>query len=115
MFQQVFPKGSPLLVDVSEALLKVSESGKLQELENAMVASQKCVNMDWEEEDSSLSPNSFWVLFIITGGTSTVALLTYIAHDHRTLMNHWTHCKRRISRKVSDLESSTNSPNMPAS
>ncbi|RVW42972.1 Glutamate receptor 2.7 [Vitis vinifera] len=75
-FGFVFPRGSPLLHDVSEALLNVSESGKLRELENSMLSSEKCEDAETEDDETSrLSPSSFWVLFIITGGTSTFSLL----------------------------------------
>ncbi|KAJ4726397.1 Glutamate receptor [Melia azedarach] len=50
-FGFAFPKGSPLLPRVTEALLNVSESGKLQELENKIIASQKCMEVDLDEKD----------------------------------------------------------------
>ncbi|KAF2287349.1 hypothetical protein GH714_039701 [Hevea brasiliensis] len=82
-FAFAFAKGSPLLHEVTEALVKVTESGELQELEKAMIGSQKCVvnqeeSSELEDETFSLSPSSFWMLFIITGGTSTLALLIYV-------------------------------------
>ncbi|KAH9763851.1 glutamate receptor [Citrus sinensis] len=57
-----FPKGSPLLPSVIEALLKVSESGKLRELETSMIASEKCMEVNLHDDDdiSSLSPSGFW-------------------------------------------------------
>uniref|UniRef100_A0A2N9I1J8 Ionotropic glutamate receptor C-terminal domain-containing protein n=1 Tax=Fagus sylvatica TaxID=28930 RepID=A0A2N9I1J8_FAGSY len=70
-----FPRGSPLLPSITEALLKVSESGRLRELENNMIASAKCQDVETDKETPSLSPNSFLVLFIMSGGTSTLALL----------------------------------------
>ncbi|OMO89278.1 Ionotropic glutamate receptor [Corchorus capsularis] len=76
----VFPKGSPLLPLVTEALLNVSESGKLRELEQSMLASQNCTQVDLEDDISSLSPSSFWALFLLTGSMSTVALLIYVSY-----------------------------------
>ncbi|OMO89523.1 Ionotropic glutamate receptor [Corchorus olitorius] len=83
----VFPKGSPLLPLVTEALLNVSESGKLRELEQSMLASQNCTQVDLEDDISSLSPSSFWALFLLTGSMSTVALLIYVSYGkpHRTI------------------------------
>ncbi|KAK4577023.1 hypothetical protein RGQ29_027507 [Quercus rubra] len=70
-----FPRQSQLLPSITAALLKVAESGKLQELENNMIASEKCKDVEPENGSRSLSPNSFLVLFILTGGTSTIATI----------------------------------------
>lgn len=77
---QAFPKGSPLLPSVIEALLKVSESGKLRELETSMIASEKCMEVNLHDDDdiSSLSPSGFWVLFVLSGGISTIALVIFL-------------------------------------
>ncbi|GAV64037.1 Lig_chan domain-containing protein/SBP_bac_3 domain-containing protein/ANF_receptor domain-containing protein, partial [Cephalotus follicularis] len=120
-FGFVFPKGSLLLPDVTKALLQVSESGKQRELENDMLTSDKCVGLDQDDEISSLSPNNFWVLFILSGGTSTAALIIFVVHRkwkfkepffvHTNLwmlmlavIRHWGLQKRRFSRKIGDVE-----------
>ncbi|KAF5950956.1 hypothetical protein HYC85_012949 [Camellia sinensis] len=77
-FGFVFPKGSPMLADINEALLKVAESGKLRELENSMTGTELCLDMESDHGNPSFSLNSFWILFILTGGTSTVALVFYV-------------------------------------
>ncbi|KAK9265352.1 hypothetical protein L1049_027222 [Liquidambar formosana] len=127
-FGFVFPRGSPLLPGVSKALLKVSESGKLRDLENSMLASETCSEVESNDENYRLSPNSFWALFIITGGTSTVTLVIYVfchrwnvhdsTHEHKTIwrlmlavMKYWGYRKRRFSRRVSDTASPRSSPN----
>ncbi|KAF3442448.1 hypothetical protein FNV43_RR16364 [Rhamnella rubrinervis] len=120
-FGYVFPKGSPMLASVDEALLKVFESGKLLELEQSMLASEKCEEMadgDGDNETTpSLSPSSFFVLFIITGATSTIALVFYLCRVYKSMFGHknliwrlmmaviegWVCGKGRFSRKVSDL------------
>ncbi|KAK9085451.1 hypothetical protein Sjap_025862 [Stephania japonica] len=77
-FGFVFPKGSPMLHDISEAVLKVSESGKLRDLETALVSSFNCSTSESDSSDyDSLKPNSFWGLFGITFGTSTIALIAF--------------------------------------
>lgn len=98
-----------MLPSITEALLKVAESGKLQELENNMIASEKCKDVEPENGSRSLSPNSFLVLFILTGGTSTVTFVVYIFRvdnsmlRHKTIgrvmmvvMKHWRSQKRRF-------------------
>ncbi|KAH9763852.1 glutamate receptor [Citrus sinensis] len=85
-----FPKGSPLLPSVIEALLKVSESGKLRELETSMIASEKCMEVNLHDDDdiSSLSPSGFWMLML-------------------ALLKHWeNHIKQQFNRRVGQEESS---------
>lgn len=94
-----------------------------------MLASEQCEDKEPADgETASLSPNSFWVLFTLTMGTSTIALLVYLirvnyaSHEERTIwrlkiliIQQWDHAKRRMSRRVSDVsaESPMNSPNSP--
>ncbi|XP_040989999.1 glutamate receptor 2.8-like [Juglans microcarpa x Juglans regia] len=121
-FGFVFPRGSPLLPDVTKALLSVSESGKLRDLEISMIASQECEDIESIDDISSLNPSSFWVLFVLTAGTSTAALLVYVVCHRRfgqktirrlmlAVMRHWWHRKKSFSRRVSSNERSSNFPN----
>ncbi|KAJ1442428.1 Solute-binding protein family 3/N-terminal domain of MltF [Sesbania bispinosa] len=125
-FSLVFPKGSPLLDDVNKALLNISESGILRNLENSVLESEECKDIvDPGKETSSLSPGSFMVLFILTGGTSTTALLIYIfpvnylCHGHRTVwclmmavIKRWRSQKRLFLRRAQIVaEYPLNSPN----
>ncbi|KAL8470072.1 hypothetical protein ACS0TY_032805 [Phlomoides rotata] len=123
-----FPKGSVLLHDIDEALLSVFESGELKELEDSLMASQTCVDSQPQNDPASLSPQGFFVPFIFTGGTSTVALAIYY---FRTRLNadsmpqhkgiwllislvllKWRNHRNRFSRKVSDIDTPTDSPNV---
>lgn len=124
---QAFPKGSPLIADIDEALLKVFESGTLKELEDKLIASEKCVDIRSDNETLSLSPSSFYVLFLFTGGTSTAALAIYFVHskfgvdnsmpEHKRIwllmlivLKLWRNKRSQHSRKVSHAETATNSP-----
>ncbi|CAN1149318.1 Glutamate receptor 2.7 [Linum perenne] len=87
-FGFAFAKGSPWLPYMTEALVKVTESGQLRDLERDMIASQKCVGGNkevlgsdgWDSSSScdSIGADSFWMLFIFTAGTSTLALLMFL-------------------------------------
>ncbi|CAN1238537.1 Glutamate receptor 2.7 [Linum grandiflorum] len=79
-----FAKGSPWLPYITEALVKVTESGKLRDLERDMIASQKCIGNDLFGNSDSIGADSFWMLFIFTAGTSTLALLIFLfcCKDH---------------------------------
>ncbi|CAK9325234.1 unnamed protein product [Citrullus colocynthis] len=114
-FGFAFPRGSPLLTDINEALLKVSETGKFRDLEDSMIANEKCEDGDAKDENSSLSPNSFFILFVLSGGVSTIALTLYIFNAHNfsfqqntiwrlmiAVMRHWGKHRRQFSRRVSD-------------
>ena len=118
---QAVPRGSPLLPSLNQALLKVMESGKLLELENKYITPHTCRNIEVEDENPSLSPSSFKALFIITGGTSTLALLVYIYHAGNSMFGPeamWgltlavrklLFCQnRRFMRRVSDAPSPGN-------
>ncbi|KAK6934202.1 Ionotropic glutamate receptor [Dillenia turbinata] len=90
---KAFPKGSRLVPDMTEAILKVAEQGKLAELEIGTIASETCVEVDSVDDRSSLSPNSFWGLFTITGGCSTIALISYIICHEGKLRELLLECK----------------------
>ncbi|RVX03957.1 Glutamate receptor 3.1 [Vitis vinifera] len=129
VFGFVFPKGSPILPDISKAVLEVTENGELRELQNMLIGSQKCNSniTETSEDSSSLSPSSFWVLFLITGGVSTVCLVIFMARERLTylynyslghmaiwrlisaVMRSWrSHPRERFSRGISDEESNGN-------
>ncbi|KAJ9538518.1 hypothetical protein OSB04_031251 [Centaurea solstitialis] len=79
MYIQAFPRKFSWLSDANKALMNVSESGKLKELEDAFLVSEKCLDdKSFPNEDESLSPRSFWILFELTFGASTLALAMYI-------------------------------------
>lgn len=77
---QAFPRDFPRLSDANNIVIRVTESGKLKELEDTFLTSGKCVDDDesFPNEYESLSPQSFSTLFVLTGGTSTVCLVVYI-------------------------------------
>lgn len=84
LYVQAFPKGFSWLSDANKALMNVSESGKLKELEDTFLTSEKCVDDEsFPNGDESLSPLSFSILFVLTGGTSTVALVVYVVMSIR--------------------------------
>jgi len=77
LITQVFPKGSNLAVDISEALLKVIESGEIEELEKEMLGgNSSCSPLQSKMKDvSSTGFQPFLGLFCICGVVSILALL----------------------------------------
>lgn len=86
---QVFPKGSPLVPDVSRAVLKVMEGENMTRFERELYG-DGCSDQDANTEtQSSLRVSSFWGLFVITGSVSFLALMIYLAlflYEHRDLL-----------------------------
>ncbi|KAL5575317.1 hypothetical protein UlMin_017016 [Ulmus minor] len=72
----VFQKGSPIAIDVSEAILKLSENGNITLLEKKwLTPSDECSTMTNTNETQSLSLKSFWGIYLISGATSTIGFL----------------------------------------
>ncbi|XP_022848462.1 glutamate receptor 2.8-like isoform X1 [Olea europaea var. sylvestris] len=120
---KAFPKGSLLLPDIDEALLNVRENGVLKDLEQSLIASEQCVDIKSDNETASLSPQNFFVLFIITGVTSSASLLIYYFRAKDRFENSSAQYKgiwiattmvlkklgyrrNRLSRKMSDVADS---------
>ncbi|XP_031479083.2 glutamate receptor 2.5-like [Nymphaea colorata] len=76
-FGFVFPKGSPLVSDVSRAILNVTEGDKMMEINKALFGNQTCVNAGRKVESDRLSVTRLWGLFLLTGTTSLMALLVF--------------------------------------
>ncbi|XP_050287185.1 glutamate receptor 2.7-like [Quercus robur] len=75
-FGFVFPKGSPMTKDFSEAILKLSEDGSLTDLEKKwLIPSSECSTDKTSSNTDPLSIQSFWGLFLISAATSTICLL----------------------------------------
>ncbi|XP_050287178.1 glutamate receptor 2.9-like [Quercus robur] len=71
----VFPKGSPIARDFSEAILKLSENGETKLLEDEwLTPSHECSTNITSSEPESLGLQSFGVLYLISFATSTICL-----------------------------------------
>ncbi|XP_039165473.1 glutamate receptor 2.1-like [Eucalyptus grandis] len=78
-FGFVFPKGSPLVPDISRAILNVTEGLQMTEIENAWLTSKtNCQNSNSSVSSDSLGLDSFWVLFLIAGAAAISALLIFM-------------------------------------
>ncbi|KAG8076534.1 hypothetical protein GUJ93_ZPchr0006g44610 [Zizania palustris] len=73
-----FPRDSPLQVDLSTAILLLSENGELQRIHDKWLKTDKCTADNTEFIDSNqLRLESFWGLFLICGVACVIALLIY--------------------------------------
>ncbi|KAH8488047.1 hypothetical protein H0E87_023931 [Populus deltoides] len=114
----VFPKGSPLAFDISEATLKVIESGELRQLEE-LLSSSNCTSRTTSIDTSSLGLEPFAGLFILSGTIAAfgslvaifrlgrnVHILSYIQTE-LTRRRIWRWASLQLSRKSSTKETSS--------
>ncbi|XAR66534.1 hypothetical protein NMG60_11012806 [Bertholletia excelsa] len=82
----VFQKGSPVAADVSEAILKMSENGRLRQLEEYwLYPKANCPDSDSTSDADSLPLQSFRGLYTISIATSSICLLLFLI---RLIRNH---------------------------
>eukprot|EP00253_Pinus_taeda_P031320 PITA_31320 len=70
----VFPKGSPLLSDISRAVLSLSEDKEMQQIETMWLNNTACTDSGAKVGSNRLSMGSFWALYLITGSVSLAAV-----------------------------------------
>lgn len=72
-----FPRDSPLVVDMSTAILMLSENGELQKIHDRWLNKKNCSLQGAEQDSDQLQLKSFWGLFLICGIACFLALLVY--------------------------------------
>ncbi|KAM3342051.1 glutamate receptor 2.7-like [Capsicum galapagoense] len=89
-FGFVFPKGSPLAIDISEAVLKVSQSGEINQLEEQMLISSNCSSPSAEVQGPGLGPELFSGPLLISGvicGTVFLISVARLVRKHRQYLS----------------------------
>ncbi|KAK1371886.1 Lig_chan domain-containing protein/SBP_bac_3 domain-containing protein/ANF_receptor domain-containing protein [Heracleum sosnowskyi] len=124
-FGFAFEKGFPLLPAINNAIMNITESGELLKLEQKYINSEECVDADTvSNEEASIGLNSFSILFMLTGCTSTFALvmfvirhLLYSESEHtnvkKALIKRWRRYRRQTSGRVINVESPRIPPDAP--
>ncbi|KAM7480993.1 hypothetical protein LguiB_005576 [Lonicera macranthoides] len=86
----VFPKGLPLVPDVSRAILHVTEGEKMEKIEKAWFGKQtNCPDPSTSMSSNSLGINSFWGLFVVVGVAASFALIIFtsmIAYENKNIL-----------------------------
>ncbi|XP_059670137.1 glutamate receptor 2.8-like [Cornus florida] len=81
-FGFVFQKGSPIVDDVSAAILRLMEDGTLKKLEDEYFApSSDCSNFQTAKNNSRLSLQNFWAPYIFYIAISTICLVLFSIHS----------------------------------
>ncbi|KAL2522075.1 Glutamate receptor 3.3 [Forsythia ovata] len=85
-----FPRDSPLAVDLSTAILTLSENGDLQRISDKWLTKSLCTTDNTEIESNRLQLSSFWGLFLICGIVCFLAFVIYlwqIIHKYRVAVS----------------------------
>ncbi|XP_050944926.1 glutamate receptor 3.6 isoform X2 [Cucumis melo] len=84
-----FPRDSPLAVDMSTAILRLSENGDLQRIHDKWLMKSACTSQASKIEVDRLQLNSFWGLFLICGCACLLALSIYLYQMVRQYSEHY--------------------------
>ncbi|XP_062098501.1 glutamate receptor 2.8-like [Humulus lupulus] len=103
-FGFAFAKGSPLVHDVSRAILNVTEGEEMKRLESKWLERNSkentCLEIDPKISSNRLSLDSFWGLFLIAGISSLFALTVFaimFLHKHwKILLNSNDSIRRKM-------------------
>ncbi|CAJ1942195.1 unnamed protein product [Sphenostylis stenocarpa] len=74
-----FQRDSPLAIDMSTAILKLSENGDLQRIHDKWLTRSACSSEGAKQGIDRLELKSFWGLFLLSGIACFIALLCYVA------------------------------------
>ncbi|KAE8729584.1 Glutamate receptor 3.1 [Hibiscus syriacus] len=83
-----FPRDSPLAIDMSTAILALSENGELQKIHEKWLSRSACSSEESEDESEELDLKSFWGLFLICGTACILAILVYFLMIFRQFSRH---------------------------
>ncbi|VVA10064.1 PREDICTED: glutamate receptor [Prunus dulcis] len=85
-----FARDSPLSVDMSTAILKLSENGDLQRIHDKWLISRSCASQAAKLQVDRLQLKSFWGLFVLCGSACFLALIIYFINMLRQFSKHYT-------------------------
>lgn len=85
-----FPKDSPLALDMSTAILKLSESGELQQIHDKWLQRSACSSQSTTLVVERLQLGSFSGLFFICGLSCVLALVVYFIRIVHQFMKHYS-------------------------
>ncbi|XP_028776655.1 glutamate receptor 3.6 isoform X2 [Neltuma alba] len=85
-----FPRDSPLAVDLSTAILELSENGDLQRIHDKWLLKSACLAPGAKLEVDRLDLKSFWGLYLVCGLACLLALLIYLVQMMRQYAKHYS-------------------------
>ncbi|KAL8466482.1 hypothetical protein ACS0TY_035534 [Phlomoides rotata] len=78
----VFPEGSPLVADISRAIIDLMDNGRISEIKGRWISdscSEDGVQPSDYADQSTIKLESFKILFAVTGGITATCLVVYLA------------------------------------
>ncbi|KAK6918873.1 Receptor, ligand binding region [Dillenia turbinata] len=96
-----FQRDSPLAVDMSTAILQLSENGDLQKIHNKWLADKSCSMQVNQVDVNQLSLGSFWGLFLICGIACFLALSIFFC---RVVCQYHRYTKDDEEKDVEEVE-----------
>lgn len=88
IFLQAFPRDSPLAIDLSTAILQMTDNGDLQRIHDKWLLSHACITQGAKLEVERLQLKSFWGLYVISGCACLLALFIYLIQIVRQYSKH---------------------------
>ncbi|XP_047953505.1 glutamate receptor 2.8-like [Salvia hispanica] len=99
-FGFAFPKGSPLVADVSRAILRLKEDEEMERISRKWFKEGRCRGSDGATVNTkSLSADSFKGLFLVAGLSSSLALAIFVSkfvYENRCMLNSAASTKLKI-------------------
>ncbi|XXG79735.1 hypothetical protein AAC387_Pa09g0740 [Persea americana] len=84
-----FQRESPLAIDMSTAILRLSENGRLQEIHDQWFCRGSCATKrSRSAEPNQLHLSSFWGLFLICGIATMLAFLVFLLRSVRQFVRY---------------------------
>ncbi|KAI4354175.1 hypothetical protein L6164_003068 [Bauhinia variegata] len=83
-----FKRDSPLAVDMSAAIIKLSECGELQRIRDKWLKQSACIKEDGKKELDRLPLKNFLCLFLICGSVGLLVLLVYLTQMVNKFIKH---------------------------
>ncbi|KAF9626536.1 hypothetical protein IFM89_034470 [Coptis chinensis] len=99
-FGFVFPKGSPLVPDISRAILNVTEGDKMEAIDSEWFGQQVSCQEQGTTTSESLTLDSFKGLFMIAGVASAIAFIVFFIiflYEHRNIITSECSVSQKIS------------------
>lgn len=106
---QAFRRDSPLAVDLSTAILKLSESGELQRIHDKWLLRSACSSQNSKFEVDRLELGNFSGLFFISGLACLIALIVYFIRIVRQFIRHYSDTTTTTTTTGAELSSSRSS------
>ncbi|KAM0970087.1 hypothetical protein EV1_017986 [Malus domestica] len=104
-----FPRDSPLAIDMSTAVLKLSERGDLQKIHDKWLMKSACSAEGAKQAVDRLPMRSFWGLFLLSGIACFLALVLHVLRMVRQYYRfHDSDCDSSQARRLRSFVSFVN-------